>query len=110
MGIHAAIDTFKDWPAGAEVIGATFAGHPFVPTGSWGVKIEAPGDPLTRFFDGKGFVIHDEIYEMGEPFSRSDRRVLLTLDLRIRKSPRWCAASPVRSRCIARIGTSRSLG
>jgi type 1 glutamine amidotransferase len=81
VGIHAAIDTFKDWPAGAEVIGATFAGHPFVPTGTWGVKIEAPGDPLTRVFEGKGFVIHDEIYEMGEPFTRSDRRVLLTLDL-----------------------------
>jgi uncharacterized protein len=81
VGIHAAIDTFKDWPAGAEVIGATFAGHPFVPTGNWGVKIEAPSDPLTRVFEGKGFVIHDEIYEMGEPFTRSDRRVLLMLDL-----------------------------
>ena len=81
VGIHAAIDTFKDWPAGAEVIGATFAGHPFVPTGNWGVKIESPGDSLTRAFGGKGFVIHDEIYEMGGPFTRSDRRVLLTLDL-----------------------------
>jgi type 1 glutamine amidotransferase len=45
------------------------------------VKIEAPSDPLTQVFEGKGFVIHDEIYEMGEPFTRSDRRVLLALDL-----------------------------
>ncbi len=52
-----------------------------MPTGNWGVKIESPGDSLTRAFGGKGFVIHDKIYEMGEPFTRSDRRVLLTLEL-----------------------------
>jgi type 1 glutamine amidotransferase len=80
IGIHAAIDTFKDWRAGAEVIGATFGGHPFVPTGAWGVRIEEPAHPLTRAFAGKGFVIHDEIYEMDEPYTRADRRVLLSLD------------------------------
>jgi type 1 glutamine amidotransferase len=81
IGIHAAIDTFKDWPEGAEVIGATFAGHPFVPTGDWGVRVEEPKHPLTRAFAGRGFVIHDEVYEMGDPFTRSNRRVLLSLDL-----------------------------
>ncbi len=50
--IRAAIDTFKDWPAGAEAIGGMFAGQPFVATGNWGVKIESPGDPLT-VFEGK---------------------------------------------------------
>jgi hypothetical protein len=55
VGNHAAIDTFKDWPAGADVIGATFSGYPFVPTGNWGT------------------------YEMGEPVTSRDRRVL-TLD------------------------------
>jgi type 1 glutamine amidotransferase len=81
IGIHAAIDTFKDWPAGAEVIGATFAGHPFTPAGDWTVKIDEPEHRLTRAFAGKGFVVHDEIYEMGEPFTRADRRVLLSLDI-----------------------------
>jgi type 1 glutamine amidotransferase len=81
IGIHAAIDTFKDWPAGAEVIGATFGGHPFVPTGYWAVKIEDSDHRLTRAFGGKGFVMHDEIYEMGEPYTRANRRVLLSLDL-----------------------------
>src|SRR5580658_4099372 len=72
IGIHAAIDTFKDWPAGAEVIGATFGGHPFVPTGYWSVKIEEPDHRLTRAFAGKGFVVHDEIYEMCVHYTRDD--------------------------------------
>ncbi len=80
VGIHAAIDTFKEWPAGAEVIGATFAGHPFTPSGNWRIRIEGPAHPLTRVFENHGFVVHDEIYEMGEPFTRADRRVLLALD------------------------------
>jgi hypothetical protein len=67
VGIHAAIDTFKDWPAGAEAIGATFGGHPFVPTGNWAVKIEEPDHPLTRAFAGRDFIINDEIYEMDKP-------------------------------------------
>jgi hypothetical protein len=29
---------------------------------------------LTRAFVGEGFVIHDQIYDMGEPFTRCDRR------------------------------------
>ena len=37
-------------------------------------------NPLTRIFEGKGFVIYDKIDEMGEPYRRSRRRVLLTLE------------------------------
>lgn len=81
VGVHAAIDTFKDWAAGAEVIGATFGGHPFVPTGTWAVKIEEPDHPLARAFHREGFKVTDEIYEMGEPYTRSNRRVLMSLDL-----------------------------
>jgi type 1 glutamine amidotransferase len=81
VGIHAAIDTFKDWRPGAEVLGATFGGHPFIPSGTWAVKIEEPDHPLTRAFGGKSFKIQDEIYEMDEPYTRADRRVLLSLDL-----------------------------
>ena len=42
--------------------------------------IEEPDHRLTRAFRGEGFTVHDEIYEMGTPFSRADRRVLLRLD------------------------------
>ena len=81
VGIHAAIGTFKDWPEGAEIIGATFGGHPWVPTGRWSVKLEEPDHPLLRAFAGKGFAMNDEFYELDTPYTRSDRRVLMSLDL-----------------------------
>jgi WD40 repeat protein/type 1 glutamine amidotransferase len=81
IGIHAAIDTFHDWLEGAKVIGATFGNHPWHPDGTWAVKLEEPGHPLLRAFGGKNFTMHDEFYEMAGPYSRSDRRVLLTVDL-----------------------------
>jgi hypothetical protein len=81
IGIHAAIDTFKDWPEGAAIVGATFGGHPWVPTGTWSVKLEQPDHPLLRAWHGKNFQMHDEFYELDEPYSRRDRRVLMSLDL-----------------------------
>jgi hypothetical protein len=67
--------------SGRGVTGATFAGPRFVSTGYWDLKVDAPCDPLTPLFEGRGFVIHDEIYEMGEPFTRNVRRVALALEL-----------------------------
>jgi uncharacterized protein len=81
VGIHAAIDTFKTWPEGAEVVGATFGGHPWIPTGKWAVKIEEPDHPVVRAFGGKGFIMNDEFYELDEPYTRADRRILMSLDL-----------------------------
>src|SRR5581483_8403415 len=81
IGIHAAIDTFKNWLDGASIIGATFGGHPWGPTGTWAIKVEDPAHPLTRAFGGRDFKIHDELYEMAEPYTRLDRRVLLSLDV-----------------------------
>ena len=81
VGIHAAIDMFKTWPEGAEIVGATFAAHPWTPSGTWRVRLEEPAHPLLRAFGGKGFSIKDEFYELGEPYRRDDRRVLLSLDL-----------------------------
>jgi WD40 repeat protein/type 1 glutamine amidotransferase len=80
VGIHAAIDTFKPWPQGAAIIGATFGGHPWTPSGTWAVKLEEPNHPLLRAFNGNNFKIHDELYEMSDPYTRADRRVLLTAD------------------------------
>jgi WD40 repeat protein/type 1 glutamine amidotransferase len=81
VGIHAAIDTFRDWPEGAAVIGATFGNHPWHPSGTWAVKLEEPDHPLLRAWGGREFKMHDEFYEMGDPFTRSDRRVLMSVDL-----------------------------
>ncbi len=81
VGIHAAIDTFRNWPEGAAVVGATFGNHPWHPSGTWAVKLEEPDHPLLGAWGGKGFKIHDELYEMGDPYTRADRRVLMTVDL-----------------------------
>lgn len=81
IGIHAAIDTFRDWPEGAKVIGATFGNHPWGPAGTWAVKLEESEHPLLRAFGGKNFKIRDELYEMWDPYTPTDRRVLLRVDL-----------------------------
>ena len=81
VAIHAAIDMFLTWPEGAEVIGATFGDHPWGPNGTWAVTLEEPAHPLLRAFGGKNFKIRDEFYVMGEPYSRKDRRVLMSVDL-----------------------------
>ena len=81
IGIHAAIDTFRDWPEGQKVIGATFGNHPWHPDGTWAVKLEEPNHPLLRAFGGKNFKIRDEFYEMWDPYTPADRRVLLRVDL-----------------------------
>jgi WD40 repeat protein len=81
IGIHAAIDTFRDWPEGAKVIGATFGNHPWGPSGTWAVKLEEPEHPLLRAFGGKNFKLRDEFYEMWDPYTPTDRRVLLRVDL-----------------------------
>jgi type 1 glutamine amidotransferase len=81
VGIHAAIDMFKGWPEGAKVVGATFGGHPWHPSGTWTVKLDEPGHPLLRAWGGKGFKMHDEFYELADPYQRADRRVLMSLDL-----------------------------
>ncbi|MGI6416166.1 MAG: ThuA domain-containing protein [Thermoguttaceae bacterium] len=81
IGIHAATDNFYDWPEGAKMIGGLFDGHPWGGGGTWAFRIDAPDHVLNRAFGGKGFKLQDEIYQFKDPYSRDDRRVLLTLDL-----------------------------
>jgi type 1 glutamine amidotransferase len=81
VGFHGASDNFHDWPEGARMIGGLFDGHPWGGGGTWAVKIDAPEHPLTKPFGGKGFKIKDEIYQLKDPYTRADRRVLLSLDL-----------------------------
>ncbi len=81
IGIHAATDNFYNWPEGAEMMGGLFDGHPWQADGTWAVKIDEPDHPLNRSFDGQGFLINDEIYQMKGPYARDTHRVLLSLDM-----------------------------
>lgn len=81
VGVHAATDNFYNWPAGAAMMGGLFSGHPWGAGGTWAFQIDEPDHALTRAFGGKGFKLRDEIYQFKDPYTRSDRRVLVSLDL-----------------------------
>lgn len=81
VGIHAATDNFKQYPELASLMGGLFDGHPWGGGGTWAFKLDEPDHPLNRAFGGRGFKLKDEIYQFKEPYTRADRRVLLSLDL-----------------------------
>ncbi len=81
VGIHAASDNFYDWPEGASMVGGLFDGHPWGGGGTWAFKIDEPTHVLNLAWGGKGFKLQDEIYQFKDPYTRSDRRVLLSLDM-----------------------------
>ncbi len=81
IGIHAASDNFYQWPEGAKMVGGLFNGHPWGGGGTWAFKLDEPAHPLVKAFGGKGFKLKDEIYEIKEPYSRANCRVLISLDL-----------------------------
>ena len=81
VGIHSATDNFYNWPEAASMMGGLFSGHPWGAGGTWAVKLDEPDHILTKAFGGKGFKLQDEIYQFKAPYTRDDRRVLLSLDL-----------------------------
>jgi hypothetical protein len=81
VGVHAATDSFYDWPEGAAMLGGLFDGHPWGAGGTWAFKLDEPEHPLNRAWGGKGFKLEDQIYQFKAPYTRADRRVLVSLDL-----------------------------
>jgi uncharacterized protein len=81
IGIHAASDNFPGWQEAQDMIGGCFDGHPWTADGTWAVKNDDPTHPLNKSFDGKGFKIRDEIYQIKGAYSRKTLRVLLSLDM-----------------------------
>jgi type 1 glutamine amidotransferase len=81
VGIHAATDNFNDWPEAAAMVGGLFDGHPWGGGGTWAFKLDEPMHPLNQAWGGKGFKLQDEIYQFKAPYTRTDRRVLVSLDL-----------------------------
>jgi len=79
--MHAATDSFYDWPEGAAMLGGLFDGHPWGAGGTWAFKLDEPNHALNRAWAGKGFKLRDEIYQFKAPYTRADRRVLVSLDL-----------------------------
>ena len=80
VGVHAATDCFYKWAEFGEMMGGYFHGHPWGANDTVTLKIEEPDHPLCAPFEGKTFVVTDEIYQFREPYSREKLRVLLSLD------------------------------
>jgi type 1 glutamine amidotransferase len=78
-GTHSATDTYHNWKEYNQMMGGTFAGHPWhqeVP-----IKNLAPENPVNKAFEEKGFRVNDEIYQFRPDTAlASDRRMLLSLD------------------------------
>ncbi|MBY0522873.1 MAG: ThuA domain-containing protein [Gemmataceae bacterium] len=78
-GCHSATDTYGGWKAYNQMMGGTFAGHPW--TQKIPVKNQEPKHPLNAAFDGKDFEINDEIYQFrADTALPSDRKFLLSMD------------------------------
>lgn len=79
IGVHSATDTYGGWKAYNQMMGGTFAGHPWhekVP-----VKNLDPQNPVNAAFDSKDFEITDEIYQFrADTAQPTDRKFLLSLD------------------------------
>jgi len=82
IGIHAAIANFYNWNEAAEMMGGVFDGHPWTSDGTWKVKITDTSHPLNKAFEGKNFVISDEIYRINQRNLRENSRVILALDMK----------------------------
>lgn len=83
VGLHAATDNFPTWPEAQELFGGVFDSHPWTADGTWGVKIVDPTHPLNAAFQGKDFLIKDEIYRIRQINLRKNSRVLLSLDMKL---------------------------
>jgi type 1 glutamine amidotransferase len=77
--IHFAIGANRHWPEFHEMLGATYAGHPWHE--EVGIKIDEPQHPLVAAFGGKDFRLTEEIYQFADPYSREKLRVLLSLNV-----------------------------
>ena len=80
VGVHAATDSFGTWPEAACLIGGQFDGHPWGAGGTWAIHNDEPDHPINASFEGKGFTIKDEIYQIKGCYARTRQRVLLSLD------------------------------
>jgi len=82
VGIHAATDTFYDWPEYGEMINGYFDGHPWNANARVSLKVE-PGQeehPLASMFRGENLDITEEIYQLKDPYDSAKVRMLLRLD------------------------------
>lgn len=82
VGIHAATDTFYEWPEYGEMIGGYFDGHPWSAGTQVSIKVEpgAEENPIVAPFGGENISFKEEIYQFKDPYDSSELEMLLRLD------------------------------
>ncbi len=82
VGIHAATDTFFNWPEYGEMIGGYFDGHPWTAETRVHIKVEEGQEkhPLVAMFGGEPVEFKEEIYQHKDPYDSSKVHMLLRLD------------------------------
>ena len=78
VGIHAALDTFYNWPEYGEMLGGYFDGHPWN-TFDAPVIIEDPTFPAVKHFKSRSLTLKDEMYQ-AKSWSREKVNVIMRLD------------------------------
>ena len=82
VGIHAATDTFYEWPEYNQMINGCFDGHPWTADVKVSIKVE-PGQekhPLVAMFGGENVEFPEEIYQFKAPYDSKAVHMLLRLD------------------------------
>ena len=82
VGIHAATDTFYNWPEYGEMMNGYFNGHPWRHNTKVHILPEPgqEGHPLVAMFDGEPVEFKEEIYEHKDPYDSDKVQMLLRLD------------------------------
>ncbi|MGA0845397.1 MAG: ThuA domain-containing protein [Luteolibacter sp.] len=82
IGIHAATDTFHEWPEFGEMINGFFDGHPWTAGSKVSIRVE-PGKsnhPLVAMFQNENLRITEEIYQFKDPYHSRSVEMLLRID------------------------------
>ncbi|BCX49794.1 hypothetical protein HAHE_37020 [Haloferula helveola] len=82
VGIHAATDTFYNWPKYGEMMNGYFNGHPWGAGAQVHIYVE-PGKekhPLVAMFEGDPVEFKEEIYQFKDPYDSGKVEMLLRLN------------------------------
>ncbi len=87
VGLHAAGATFVQWPRydqfpefGEMLGGYENGGHPWKPDETITLRVEDRRHPVNRGFQADRLEISDEVFQFQAPYSRTNLRVLLSID------------------------------
>ena len=79
MGFHSATDTYGDYEPYWDMVGGTFAGHPWTAGNMVTISVHEPDHPTMKPF-GREFQIKDEIYQY-KNWQPKKVRVLMSLNM-----------------------------